>query len=262
MKFINRYKNYPKSIRTLLKFCLSLIVLILNNIFSYMAQLKQTTQLPFTPSWSIVPKNLELLKQRVEQVTIIAILPVLAFNLGNILITTNKLLGWLVIICGGIWWLMSVGASYYLQVSAAQGKIINTADCYRKSWHYISRIIVFTILFSLMVLVGLVLLIIPGLIIIRRYILTPFYIVDQDLPINKAMELSAKQTKPVSGYVWGILGVSIVIELTVTIISLLFVFIPGATVIIATLLSPAYYFLFAVRYTEIVKNATLLSAKA
>ena len=69
------------------------------------------------------------------------------------------------------------------------------------------------------------------------------------------MELSAKQTKPVAGYVWGTLGVVVVLLLAVTLISSIFFSIPGATVIVSALLSPAYFFILALRYIDIVKNA-------
>ena len=209
-----------------------------------------------TPSWSFVSKNLELLRQRIEQIVLIIILPTLFIDLGSILMPTRSALGWTILALGIAWWLFNIGASYYLQISAAKEKIVSTADCYRKSWQYISRVIAFTIFFSVIVFVGFLLLIIPGVLLVRRYVLTPYYIVDKNMSIRQAMAQSAKQTKPVAGYVWGTLGVIVVLLLVITLISSIFFAIPGATVIVSALLSPAYFFLLALRYIDIVKNAT------
>jgi hypothetical protein len=168
---------------------------------------------------------------------------------------SHILIGWLVLLGGVSWWLLNIGASYYLQLSAAKEKIVSTADCYRKSWLYIGRILAFTILFSVIVLAGFLLLIVPGAIVLRRYILTPYYIVDQNLSIRQAMGKSAKQTKPVAGFVWGTMGVIVVLLLAITVISSIFFSIPGATVIVSALLSPAYFFILALRFNDIVKKA-------
>ncbi len=215
-----------------------------------------------TPSWNFFSKDLELLRQRIEQITVIVILPTLVIDLGSLLTPSHALVGWLVLIIGVIWWLVNIGASYYLQISAAKGKLVSTADCYKKSWRFIARIIGFTIIFTVLTLVGFLLLIVPGLIVLRRYILTTFYIVDQDMSIGQAMEHSARQTKPVAGYVWGTIGVLVVLLLAVTLISSLFIAIPGATVIISALLSPAYFFILALRYNDIVKNSHLSTSSS
>jgi hypothetical protein len=225
-----------------------------------MALPRQTSTAPLIPSWNLVPKNLELLRQRVEQVTLIVILPTLFIDLGGVLMPSHSLIGWLVLIGGVAWWFLNIGASYYLQVSAAKEKIVSTADCYRKSWQYIGRIIAFTVIFSVIIFIGFLLLIVPGLILLRRYILTTFYIVDQNMTIRQAMKQSAMQTKPVAGYVWGTLGVVVVLLLAITIFSSLFISIPGATVIVSALLSPSYFFIFALRYSDIVKNVGKLAA--
>jgi len=221
----------------------------------FMSRPDQSAVAALTPSWSFVPKNLELLRQRIEQVMLIVLLPTLFIDFGSILMSTQSSIGWVIIILGLVWSLINVGASYYLQVSAAKDKIVSTADCYRKSWQYIGRIIAFTILFGIIVFVGFLLLIIPGVLLLRRYVLSPFYIVDQNMSIRQAMSESAQQTKPVSGYVWGTLGVVVVLLLAITLFSSIFLSIPGATVIISALLSPAYFFILALRYIDIVKNA-------
>lgn len=225
-----------------------------------MAQTKQAASAVLTPSWSLVPKNLELLRQRVEQVVVIVLLPTLLIDLGGIVMPSHFLFGWLILVAGVIWWAVNIGASYYLQISAAKEKIVSTADCYRHSWQYIGRLILFTFIFGIMVFIGLLLLIVPGLILLRRYFLSTYYIVDQNLSIPEAMEQSAKQSKPVAGYVWGTIGVVVVMIIAITVVSSLFFGIPGATVIISALLATSYFFIPALRYIDIVKHATKQTA--
>lgn len=121
------------------------------------------------------------------------------------------------------------------------------------------RIIGFSLFFAVLLICGLILLIIPGLIVLRRYILSPFYIIDNNLTITQAMRKSAAQTKSASGYIWGTLAVIISISLTVALISELFYSVPGLSIIINTLLSPLYYFLLALRYNELTKLRTVKS---
>src|ERR1017187_7257823 len=188
----------------------------------------QTDQSALTPSWNLVPKNFQLVRPRIEQIVVILLLPILTISLGSLLIpsySTHLTIGWFVIVIGFLWWLVNMAAMYYLQVSAAKNKIVGTADLYRKSWRYLGRLLGFTILFAAMLIIGFILLIVPGFIVLRRYILTSYYIVDKDLPIGQAMKLSAAQTKPVHGYLWGTLGVYLVLSLAASLFSLIFVFI-------------------------------------
>lgn len=73
------------------------------------------------------------------------------------------------------------------------------------------RLLGLYILTGLYVLVGFILLIIPGLIMLRRYFLAPFVMIDKNCGITEAMERSAAMTKPYSGSVWGIIGVMFLI---------------------------------------------------
>jgi hypothetical protein len=216
-----------------------------------MAPDSEIGQSTLTPSWQLFPKSLSLIRQHLEQVIIIALLPALLASLGSLLIQTHGIVGSPIILAGLVWTLGSIAASNYLQLTASQGKFVSTLDCYRKSWRYFGRLILFTILFGFMVVIGFILLIVPGLIIIRRYIFTPFYIIDQDLSISQAMELSAHQTKPIRGYVWGTIGVLAVLTVGSTLVGLIFGFIPGGSTVITALLSVTYFFVAALRYLEI-----------
>jgi len=57
------------------------------------------------------------------------------------------------------------------------------------------------------------LLIVPGVIAIRRYFLAPYLMLDKDLSIREAMKQSAALSKPYSGSIWGIIGVIVLLSL-------------------------------------------------
>jgi uncharacterized membrane protein len=59
----------------------------------------------------------------------------------------------------------------------------------------------------------LILLVIPGLIMIRRYFLAPYVMLDKKVGIREAMDQSAELSKINTGSVWGIIGVSFLIAL-------------------------------------------------
>jgi uncharacterized membrane protein len=69
------------------------------------------------------------------------------------------------------------------------------------------------LLIGLYVVVGLILLIVPGLIMLRRYFLAPYVMLDKKCSIKEAMDTSAEISKPYSGYVWGVIGVIFLIGL-------------------------------------------------
>lgn len=224
-----------------------------------------TPSTPLTPSWELLPKNLQLVRRRLEQVAVISILPGLFVNLAMLVGKHNEhqisslqltLLG-----AGCLWVLVNLAATSYLQVTAARGKWPSTAACYKNSWRYWWRIVVFLALFSILLGIGFLLLIVPGLIVLRRYILTPFYIIDQDLSVKEAMRRSAAQTKIVSGYVWGTLGVVIVMSLGAGLISQMFGFVPGLPAVISSILGVSFYFVMALRYVEVANTVPLPSTE-
>src|SRR6185436_11176005 len=76
------------------------------------------------------------------------------------------------------------------------------------------RLIGLGIIVGLMLLGGFLLFIIPGLIVLRRYYLSPYYLVDKDLTIGEAMKQSAADSKKYSQYIWSVIGVSVLLSFT------------------------------------------------
>lgn len=204
------------------------------------------------PSWSLLAPNIKLLQKFAEHVIVLVLLPSLLADLGNAVIAPhNQHIGLGLAGLGTLWALTNIGASYYMQTIAVSSKTASLGECYQKGWHYFWRLFSFAILFTVMLVVGLVLLIVPGLIVLRRYFLTFFYIVDEDLSIKAAMQRSSHATKPVAGSIWGIIGVIFVINFLALALANGFHQNPGIGLVITSLAGLLYLFLPALRYREI-----------
>ena len=119
-----------------------------------------------------------------------------------------------------IWFLLAVVGGTIAQlmvlVASFQGSEHKALD-FRELWQAVRkmgwRLIGLYLLVTLYVVVGFILLIIPGLIMLRRYYLAPYVMIDKNCGIKEAMERSAAISKPYSGSIWGIIGVMILIGL-------------------------------------------------
>jgi hypothetical protein len=121
-----------------------------------------------------------------------------------------SIIWFLIIIIGGtIAQLMAVIATY----EASPDKVIAINRLWATTKEIGWRLIGLYIVTGLIIFVGFILLIIPGLIMLRRYFLAPYVMMDKNCGIREAMDRSAAISKPHSGYIWGIIGVTILISM-------------------------------------------------
>lgn len=218
-------------------------------------------------SWSLLPKSAELVRQYFVPLLYVSILPALLTELGstynhafNVHSTDDSFsatiglsahngsgLGGTLVLVGILWTLLSLAARYYVQLRATKGQPVEVAEAYRKTASRIVPLIALMIVYTIMVIVGLILLIVPGLIVIRRYYLAPYYLIDRNVSIREALRLSAQATKPISGYIWGIIGVSIVLAILAGFLANIPL---GIGAVIATFVNVLYIFAPAFRYRE------------
>lgn len=141
--------------------------------------------------------------------------------------------------------LLLLPAGFYLELKASQGKKVDPVSAFKKSAKYFWRVVGLSMAVGLLILLGFVALIVPGIIMIRRYFLAPFFLIDRDLSISEAMKQSAEATKGKSGAVWSVIGVMILLSLT------------GAVPVVGTLVSGVLLTLYtcapALRYFELTK---------
>lgn len=128
---------------------------------------------------------------------------------------------WYIFVGFSILWLIFVIAAGTIVQIMAQNAQLEVAQgrtpTFGKLWATVKemgwRMLGLYLLIGLYVVVGLILFIVPGLIMLRRYFLAPYVMLDQKTGIKESMEKSAAMSKPYSGYVWGVIGVMFLIGL-------------------------------------------------
>jgi len=115
----------------------------------------------------------------------------------------------LIVVLGTVAQIMSQAA----QLQGAEGKTLDFGNLWRVVKQLGWRLLGLYIVIGLVVLVGLILFIVPGLIMIRRYFLAPFVMIDKKTGIRESMDLSAELSKQNTGSIWGIIGVMFLIGL-------------------------------------------------
>lgn len=133
--------------------------------------------------------------------------------------------------------------SQQAQLDATERKPLNFVDLWRVAKELGWRLFGLYLLMALYIFVGFVLLIIPGFIMMRRYFLAPYILLDTKCGITEAMERSAEMTRPYSGYIYGMITVMLLIGALNAI--------PGVGWMIAFLLGMAYSVAPALRYQEL-----------
>lgn len=210
------------------------------------------TQPAMTGSWQLLPRGIVLLRQNAEQIIVLVLLPTLTIQLGAILLGRQFWLGLAVYGIGLAWTLVNTPVLYHFSINAARGKTMLAGEAYRQGLRFFGRVVVYELVFGVLVFVGLVLLIVPGLVLLRRYILGPYFIVDQDLAILNAAQASAARTAPIAGVIWATLGVMACVMVVAAIVSLVLGVVPALATLATTLVSLAGIFILPLRYVEIV----------
>jgi hypothetical protein len=211
-------------------------------------------------SWDLLKPNFALIREHYVAVMYLFLLPGLVTSLGSVLIgnlgadgnsmalSTQQIMGLIVLLIGILLEAVLAGPITYFLLRATDGKVDSLGDYYCRGLRYSWPVVVYYVTFTLLVLAGLILFIIPGLMVIRRYALGGYYLVDKDLSVKEAFKMSAKDSKPVSKAIWGVIGVQLLIGLAAVIIQEVFAYVG---IILGQLIACSYIFLFVLRYREI-----------
>lgn len=133
--------------------------------------------------------------------------------------------------------------TYTLQLEGAEGKTPPLDHLWKIAKKFWLRILGLSVVTGLLIIGGLILLIIPGLIAIRRYYLAPYFMIDQDSTITEALKKSAAKSKPYSREIWYVIGVTILLSFAGVM--------PVIGAGVAFLLTSLYSVAPALRYQEI-----------
>jgi len=133
--------------------------------------------------------------------------------------------------------------SVVLVLRTAQGDKPKFGELWPPVKKFGPRLIGLGFLAGLYIFLGLIAFIVPGLIMIRRYVLSPYILIDEDVSVTEAMRRSAALSKPYSGAVWGVIGVTFLISMAGIV--------PIVGWIISFVLSVLYSVAPALRYEEL-----------
>lgn len=221
-----------------------------------MAKTKQKT---LTPSWDLAGQSVRLVRSHFTPFMYLILLPGLLYSLGGLL-TGNFVtpegkfvpeninpVGIIVIMIALVWTLVNLGPSTHLELDATKHKPKLIREYYRAGLPDTLKLVVLYFLIGLMVILGLIALIIPGLIALRAFILAPYYLVDKKLSVIAALKMSAHSTKPFSGAIWGVIGV----QMAVTFAAAAMGVFPVLGIILSIAISYSIAFLLALRYRTI-----------
>ncbi len=114
-----------------------------------------------------------------------------------------------VIVIGTIASIMSQTA----QLDAVEGRHLDFQDLWKTTKELGLRMLGLYIAMTVIIVAGFILLVVPGLIFLRRYYLAPYVMLDKKVGIGEALTRSAELTKLNTGAVWGIIGVGFLIAL-------------------------------------------------
>ena len=139
--------------------------------------------------------------------------------------------------------LVALPAMTYVQMRSAQEQRVEFGEALAAGRRYFWRLWGVRIASSFLILVGFILLVVPGLFMMRRYLLAPYFAIEENLGVFDAMGRSAMISRKYSSAVWGVVG----IRWLTTGAGL----VPFVGFLISGVMSLTYYCAAAVRFEQI-----------
>jgi uncharacterized membrane protein len=198
----------------------------------------------FKPSWKAFRLNLETFLLQFLFPFGLVILTVLLFNWmehnDSALAATLTIAAGLLTVFSFI---LMTAMLILTELRSAKGQHVSFEQVAKESLPYIPRLIGLLIICGVLITVGFILLIVPGLFAIQRLLLAPYFLVDQKMGIIAAIKASFKTAKKHSAAIWGITGILIAINIIGII--------PLWGWIASALLTVAYLCAPAIRYYQV-----------
>ena len=194
-----------------------------------------------------------------EQIALLYLLPALISLLGITLrgnvsfnhfhLDTRQMAGAYLIALSLIISIINFPATMFLRVRAVKDKTLpSLKECYQQGFKIKRQVYVTQIATYFLIFLGFLLLIVPGIIMLRRYVLAPYYAVENPkLSLKQVMAKAKLQTSPYYRSIFSTIVFLIIYQLFVS-----FIF-GGYTisVIVTYLLNYAVMFILPFRYKEI-----------
>jgi len=203
----------------------------------------------FKPSWEAFKLNWLTLVS-------LYLLPVVLFLVGAIATgaslevsgtsaTTNDFSGGvlIVLLLTVLVSLLVYPAMTHTQLQSVRGQKVSFGQALGVGKKFILRTIGLAIVAGVLIVLGFIALIVPGLILITKFFFSYYVMIDQDLGVVEALKTSSGLVKGRAMAVWGLVGVSILINLPS--------FIPIIGSIVALVLTLMYFCAPALRYDQL-----------
>jgi len=161
----------------------------------------------FTPAIDLLIPSIQVIRQNLPTYFVLMVLPYLLITYGMKDAVFLSDFFTPIVVVGLVLSLVFYAPLVYTQTHTSAGREVSLAEAFSKGYAYFWRLIGLNIIFGMLVIGGMILFIIPGLIVLRRYYLSFYYLVDKDLSIKNAMEHAAKESKKKPWAIYGILGI-------------------------------------------------------
>lgn len=145
------------------------------------------------------------------------------FNLGTILvlgfgsIVVSSITEWKIGFVGQIISLVA-GALFTASLTLAylagtRGQRMSFKEAIKKGWPYLIKMVLFTVLGTVIAIVSFLLLIVPFFIVVPRIVLANYFLIDKNLGPWESIKASWEASRGHAGKVWGIFGVNLLMIL-------------------------------------------------
>lgn len=213
------------------------------------AEVKTTTSPAFPSAFDLFKPSIEVLKRNLVSFILLLGVPTLILlftsspaalsNPGETLSGTRSLLN----LVGLIVLLLTLPGVIILELMGARKEPIEYKEAFTKGLKFFWRLVGLGICLFLIFFVSFLLLIVPFFFALRRYILSPYYMIDRNLGIGAALKMSAEESKKHSGAIWGVIGVVILINLIGIV--------PVIGMVLSSVFSILYAAAMAIRYLQL-----------
>lgn len=207
----------------------------------------------YKPSW----QALKLSFITSVKLGLVAILPLFALILvpilqlaapnsgsGKIVIDITSIIIGIAVIVSIIWLSVIIAPGIvYTQLQATRGVKVDFKEAFEYGKPLAFNFFILDLFVGLIVLGGFILFIVPGIFMLKRYILVNYYFVDKKLSYKEAMSVAKESSKKYSGVHWGILGIQFLTQAVS--------YIPLIGPFISLAMSVMYYLVPVVRYEQI-----------
>jgi uncharacterized membrane protein len=229
------------------------------NLFDLLGVTDADVEHPLPNAWAVLKSSWKLTRINLVTFGYLILVPittlVIAVTFAHTQTSTTAhgalfSLGWLILVVTFILTAITVPALSYTRLESVRKQHVTYIDALKKGVSLFLRWWLLEALMVFMVAGGLILIVFPGLYLLRRYVLARYVLVDRNVGVMEALHESARISRPYNGAMWS----------TVTLLALspiAFVLLPGAIGLLVLLVMFVWNMCgTALRYNQIVRKET------